>query len=189
MELILLAGLFWGILMGFAAKQKNRSPWGWGIAGALSWPIALLILALLPSVCPKCGEHLTKKQGKEKECPACGSFATTSRAPDIWLRIKQGDFAAAQKYKSASFDVRAAIVFTVFWIFCVGAYVYLFDPSWYKPRWHPYATMDGRSVIDYSGYYHMLKVMVFPPVVVLVGLFLYKKLLAPTTAKKPKDDT
>ena len=70
----LIAGLIWGVIVGLLAKRKNRNPWGWGMAGALSWFIALLILAFMPYKCPKCSQSLTNRQGKEKECASCGSF-------------------------------------------------------------------------------------------------------------------
>lgn len=69
-----LAALVWGIIVGLLAKRKNRNAWAWGVAGALSWLIALLILAFLPYQCPTCNQSLTNKQGKDKGCPACGSF-------------------------------------------------------------------------------------------------------------------
>lgn len=69
----LLASLFWAVVVGLLAKRKNRNPLAWGIAGALSWLIALVILAFLSFKCPKCGQPLTNKQAKAKECPACGS--------------------------------------------------------------------------------------------------------------------
>lgn len=70
----LLASLIWGLVVGLLAKRKHRNPWGWGVAGALSWLIALLILAFMPYKCPKCRQSLTNDQGKEKDCPSCGSF-------------------------------------------------------------------------------------------------------------------
>jgi rubrerythrin len=72
----LIWGLIWGVVVGFLAKRKNRNPWGWGVAGALTWLIALLILAFMPYKCPKCGQSLSNKQSKNKKCPACGSFKT-----------------------------------------------------------------------------------------------------------------
>ena len=70
----LFAALIWGLVVGLLAKRKNRSPWGWGVAGALSWIIALLILAFMPYKCPKCKQSITNDQGRDKDCPSCGSF-------------------------------------------------------------------------------------------------------------------
>ena len=78
----LLAALIWGIVVGFFAKRKNRNPWGWGVAGAFSWLIALVVLAFLPYKCPKCEQSITNDQGKDEVCPKCGSFAATYRSPD-----------------------------------------------------------------------------------------------------------
>lgn len=70
----LLAAIICGLFAGLLAKRKNRNPWGWGIAGALSFLVALLILAFMPYKCPKCDQSLTNDQGKEEDCPSCGSF-------------------------------------------------------------------------------------------------------------------
>ena len=70
----LFAALIWGLVVGLLAKRKNRSPWGWGVAGALSWIIALLVLAFMPYKCPKCKQSITNDQGRDKNCPTCGSF-------------------------------------------------------------------------------------------------------------------
>ena len=70
----LFAAFIWGLVVGFLAKRKNRSPLGWGVAGALSWIIALLILAFMPYKCPKCKQSITNDQGRDKDCPSCGSF-------------------------------------------------------------------------------------------------------------------
>jgi len=70
----LLVVIVWGTAVGLLAKRKNRNPWLWGIAGILTLPIALLVLAFMPYKCPKCNQSLTNKQGSDKECPQCGSF-------------------------------------------------------------------------------------------------------------------
>ncbi len=70
----LFAAFIWGLVVGFLAKRKNRSPLGWGVAGALSWIIALLVLAFMPYKCPKCKQSITNDQGRDKNCPTCGSF-------------------------------------------------------------------------------------------------------------------
>lgn len=74
----LLAAIICGLFAGLLAKRKNRNPWGWGIAGALSFLVALLILAFMPYKCPKCGQSLTNDQGKEEDCPSCGPFNSKS---------------------------------------------------------------------------------------------------------------
>ncbi|MES1980775.1 MAG: hypothetical protein V4451_22270 [Pseudomonadota bacterium] len=66
--------LIWGTVVGLLAKRKNRNPWGWGLAGAFSWFIALLVLAFLPYRCPVCSGSLSNLEGKIKKCPKCGSF-------------------------------------------------------------------------------------------------------------------
>lgn len=58
------------------AKRKHRNPWGWDIAGALSWLVALFMLAFMPYKCPKCAQSLTNDQGEKKNCLACGAHQT-----------------------------------------------------------------------------------------------------------------
>jgi hypothetical protein len=69
----LIAALFWAVVVGLLAKRKNRNTLGWGVAGALSWPIALLILAFMPYVCPKCGGKLSNVDAKSGSCSSCDS--------------------------------------------------------------------------------------------------------------------
>lgn len=176
---LLLAAVFWSVIIGLVAKQKNLNPWNWAIAGVLAWPIALLILVFLPAVCPKCDRDLTRKQGTEKVCPVCGPFAETSRSSGVGLGIKQSGIATLRKFQSAPRPIRASVVFSLLWVICVAAYVSLFAP------YGAYVTEDE--------YYHMFKVMVFPPIVGVVSLFLYKKFVAfpgaDTTGKGPNGST
>ncbi len=65
------AMLFWALIVGFLAKRKNRNPFLWRILGALSWLIALIILAFLSFVCKNCGEKVSKEVAKTGSCPNC----------------------------------------------------------------------------------------------------------------------
>lgn len=67
----LIGGLFWAVVVGLLAKRKNRNPIGWGIAGALSWFIALIVLAFMPYLCPKCKHKISNKEAKAKVCQNC----------------------------------------------------------------------------------------------------------------------
>lgn len=103
------------------------------------------------------------------------AIALSAAAPEISLRIERGELPALQKFRSASVSVRAAIGFPLFWIACVGAYVYLCEPYGYM------------GDADYN---HMFKVMLFPIAVVWAGLFLYKKVVAAkNVAGKSADET
>ena len=80
---MILVCLFFAVVVGALAKRKNRNPWLWGFAGAMSWLISLLALAFLPYRC-ETGEHdVTNEQAKEKICPACSIMLgdTPRRAP------------------------------------------------------------------------------------------------------------
>jgi hypothetical protein len=97
--------------------------------------------------------------------PIVLGISTGSAAPLVWLRLKQGDSAIARKVQSPPVLWRAYVVFALLWVASVGAYVWLFEP---------YGYMSSR---DYS---HMLKIMLFPPIVTIVGLLLYRKLVKPS---------
>jgi len=66
----------WGVVVGLLARRKNRNPWTWGLAGVLSWFIALIVLAFKSYQCPKCEFELTNEQGRAKTCPFCGPIGT-----------------------------------------------------------------------------------------------------------------
>jgi hypothetical protein len=70
--------IFWAVVVGLLAKRKNRSGTLWGIVGGLSWVIALLILAFLSYLCPKCKKKLTNIEAKQHLCPDCGDFKSNS---------------------------------------------------------------------------------------------------------------
>jgi len=96
MDTILITAICALILFGLpalAAAYKNRNPWVWGSAftalaafmfflplgdladwAILVWFVSLLILALLPFICPKCNGKLTYREWKERRCPECGSL-------------------------------------------------------------------------------------------------------------------
>jgi hypothetical protein len=76
----LLASFFWSIVVGLLAKRKNLNPWGWGVAGAASWFIALVFLAFQPYRCAKCKRVVDKNQMTDQGCTAC--IADTSH-PDL----------------------------------------------------------------------------------------------------------
>jgi rubrerythrin len=76
-----------GVGLALLAKRKNRSPWPWGVVGALCGAIApllllppLLVLGLLKYKCPKCGATVSNEQARSSQCPACVSQVTTAVA-------------------------------------------------------------------------------------------------------------
>lgn len=109
--------------------------------------------------------------------PIAFGITAGTAAPTVWSRAQRGDIAMLRKFRLMSLRMRAAIVFSVFWALCVGLYVYLFEP---------YGELE---YMDSTAYHHMFKLMIFPPAVVLIGLALYTKLVAPTTADKDKTET
>lgn len=73
----LLAMLVWAVIVGSFARRKNRNPWGWGLLGAFSWLIALVVLAFFPYLCPQCGGSVSNEDAKRQACPTCGAWKPT----------------------------------------------------------------------------------------------------------------
>lgn len=62
------------VLTGWLAARKNRNRWTWGLFGM--FPIfALLILAFMPYLCPKCRQSLSNKEWENRTCPTCGDLS------------------------------------------------------------------------------------------------------------------
>jgi hypothetical protein len=78
----LCAMLFWGGIVGLLAKRKNRNALGWGVAGAASWFIALIALAFMPTICPKCKCDLKKEMAENHDCPTCGKWGLDAEQAD-----------------------------------------------------------------------------------------------------------
>lgn len=70
----LLIYLVFAIGMGFDAKRKNRNSWAWGVIGGLFFIPAAVLLTLLPYLCPKCKQPMSKKEFNNQICPRCGDL-------------------------------------------------------------------------------------------------------------------
>jgi hypothetical protein len=71
------------------------------------------------------------------------------------------DFELQETFKKQSKPVRALIGLSVFWVVVAFAYLFLFEPYGYRIDWG-----------------HFLKVLIFPPLVLVGGYFLYIKVIA-----------
>jgi len=67
----LVAVILLGILVGYIAKQKGRSPLLWGIYGALLFIVALphILFTESKNQCPHCAETV---KGEASVCKHCG---------------------------------------------------------------------------------------------------------------------
>lgn len=99
----------------------------------------------------------------------CASLAAEiGKNPEIAFSALENFFASAYSKLiricwSSNKTKRSAIIFPLLWIAFVGLYVLLF---------RPYGYMSS------SDFHHMYKVMLFPPSVILVTYFVYKKLIS-----------
>lgn len=70
-------------------------------------------------------------------------------------------FSAVKILKAQSKAIRTIIVAFIFWVTVASAYVFLFEPYGGRMDWERF-----------------FKILVFPPIVITIGYFLYQKLLA-----------
>jgi hypothetical protein len=68
------------------------------------------------------------------------------------------------KFWSSSSLVRSLVIIPFFWVFCVAAFIWLFEPYGY---------------ISSSECHHMYKVIFFPPLLLGAGCIIYFKLIKP----------
>lgn len=94
--------------------------------------------------------------------PILAGIALARVAPDLGPVGRFASTALVRNFWSASPLGRLVVVAPVFWILAVGAYVILFEP---------YGDMYS------SDYIHMMKVMLFPSILFIVGYLSYKKLI------------
>jgi len=67
-----VVGLFFGLLTAHFARRKNREVLVWGLLG-LHNPLALILLAFVRFLCPKCRNPLTNAEARTGKCPHCTS--------------------------------------------------------------------------------------------------------------------
>lgn len=168
--MVYFAMLFWGVVVGLLARRKNRNPWGWGVAGALSWILALLVLAFMPYVCPKCGRDLSNAEGKADRCPNCGDISAAAQsASNLELSEAESPIDRGRSwFLSASRLTRLAIVAPIFWFAVVLIYKLMFDSNEY----------DLESIIKYEWVRtKFLKVALFPGVVFAIAVLAYEHVI------------
>lgn len=79
-----------------------------------------------------------------------------------WHEMSNGpNFSTVKILRAQSKAIRTIIVALIFWVTVASAYVFLFEPYGWEIDWE-----------------HLFKVLVFPPIVITIGYFLYQKLLA-----------
>lgn len=75
--LFLLVSLVFGTAASVLARTRDPNPRGWFWVGFFGWPIAIIVLLVLPKVsrnqcCPRCGYRVTGNVSGV--CPECGEF-------------------------------------------------------------------------------------------------------------------
>jgi hypothetical protein len=60
------------IVLGAIAARKNRDYMAWGLIGGLFSIPCIVILAILPPLCPKCRRPLLAMEWRRRVCPTCG---------------------------------------------------------------------------------------------------------------------
>lgn len=87
----------------------------------------------------------------------------------VWLCYPQNSIGgrSVRKFWNSSSTVRALVVAPVFWVACVGAFIWLFEPY--------------GGYMSSSDYSHMYKVMIFPSILLGAGCIVYFKLIKPKT--------
>ena len=76
-------------LVGVLAKRKNRSPWIWGALGFPFTLLTLIILAAVPSLCPRCKRPLKDKEARDKRCPFCDTSSVSAYPSSTMVRNEQ----------------------------------------------------------------------------------------------------
>ncbi len=79
----LLFWAFFGTIIGLLAARKNRNGLMWGFSGGPFGLFPIIVLALVPFLCPKCRMPMTNKEWKTGKCPRCG-WADVRVAAAVW---------------------------------------------------------------------------------------------------------
>ena len=98
--------------------------------------------------------------------PLVVGTAIAKIAPEIIPTSKLAKQGIIKSYWNASPLARFVVVAPVFWVLAVSAYILLFEPYGYR--------------VTSRDYEHMFKVLLFPPVVLVIGYFVYNKLIKPS---------
>jgi hypothetical protein len=62
------------IIVGSFAARKNRNGLAWGLIGGLFLLPAMVVLAFMPYLCPRCQGALKNSEWKDRKCPVCGDL-------------------------------------------------------------------------------------------------------------------
>lgn len=96
--------------------------------------------------------------------PFCIGIGAAKLAPELNYFRQFKQFSFKHWFWSSATVTRIVVIAPIFWICSVTLYVFLFEP---------YGYMSDRD------YMHMLKVMLFPSAILVVGNIVYLKLIAP----------
>ena len=84
-------------------------------------------------------------------------------APELPVASRYAKRGLQEQFRRATVIGRFVVVAPLFWAFCVGAYVLIFEPYGYRILSREYA--------------HMAKVILYPSGILIVGYFVYQKFI------------
>jgi hypothetical protein len=130
-----------------------------GAGGALALELALLLL-----VDGLSGRQFLPRGPGWIVLPIVLGVALSRSAPEIWARAAGGNILVLSAFRRKSIALRLAVIVPLFWAIVVLTYVAVFQPFGEYMASADYATVA--------------KVVIFPSVVFLVGLGIYRTFFA-----------
>lgn len=106
--------------------------------------------------------------------PILAGVASSSMLAELWQSENSFIGRMKNKFWLTSSVNRLLIVLPLFWVFVVGVYVWIFSPY--------------GGYMSSSEYFHMYKIMAFPPCMLLLCCFIYFKLINPKTNSESSEE-
>ena len=95
---VLFVSAVWAVIVGAFARRKNRNELLWGAIGGIAFVPAMVVLAFMPYLCPKCQGELTNRQWRDRTCPGCGDLRGVHSQPVSSDMVSPGHGACTCSY-------------------------------------------------------------------------------------------